>query len=364
LFAKWRSEAQNDVKLGFHYLQEAPMKRSIFLTALVAVLAAAAPARAQIQIRFGDPAPEFPPGPFTDGGHYKVTDFKDKLLVLFFFDSTCPKCRASIAERSMVAREMQGKGVKFIAVGANITLAQAQAYQNQTGLAMPVFADSLGLLQARHGFKISLENIWQFRVYGPKGLEGVAMDKEALATALKKSGVKTKYDTDNYDKKLRPALELLEFGQYGPGLKALAPFTKTSNKTVAEGARQLSADTKSEVMRWKVDADDMAALEPMKAYDLYQNVAAALPNDALGKTALAAAKKLALDKTVAPELAGRKAFAALTQSMGEVTIQGRPIILQKCQALMKKHRGTQAAEQAEDLFKELGGKEPARKVSK
>src|SRR5205807_531433 len=158
-------------------------KLLVSLLVIALQLVWSAPAGAQ---RIGDPAPEFPPGPFTDGGQYKVSDFKDKLLVLFFFDSTCPRCRASIAERSALAKDMKGKPVKFLAVGANITLAQAQAYQNETGLAMPIFADSLGLMQARHGFKISLQNIWQFRVYGPNGLEAADMDEATIEKVLQK----------------------------------------------------------------------------------------------------------------------------------------------------------------------------------
>jgi len=37
---------------------------------------------------FGQSAPDFPPGPFTDGGHYQLSDFKGKVLVLYFFEST------------------------------------------------------------------------------------------------------------------------------------------------------------------------------------------------------------------------------------------------------------------------------------
>jgi hypothetical protein len=236
--------------------------------------------------------------------------------VLFFFDSTCPRCRASIAERSALAKDMKGKPVKFLAVGANITLPQAQAYQNETGLAMPIFADSLGLAQARHGFKISLENIWQFRVYGPNGLEAAAMDKDTIERALQKTGVKPKYNLADYDKKLKPALDLLEFGQYGPGQKALAPLTKGSNKAQAEAARALIVDVKSEAMKWKVDADDAAGIEPLKAYDLYRKIAVALPADELGRSASAAATKLAAHKAIASELAARKAFTSLTQTMG------------------------------------------------
>ena len=31
-------------------------------------------------------APDFPPGLFTDGGHYTMDDFKGKVLALYFFE--------------------------------------------------------------------------------------------------------------------------------------------------------------------------------------------------------------------------------------------------------------------------------------
>jgi peroxiredoxin len=34
----------------------------------------------------GDTAPEFPPGPFTDGNSYKLSDFAGKVVVLYFFE--------------------------------------------------------------------------------------------------------------------------------------------------------------------------------------------------------------------------------------------------------------------------------------
>jgi hypothetical protein len=40
-----------------------------------------------IQLRPGVAAPDFPPGIFTDGGHYSMEDFKGKVLALYFFEA-------------------------------------------------------------------------------------------------------------------------------------------------------------------------------------------------------------------------------------------------------------------------------------
>jgi hypothetical protein len=63
------------------------MSRTRFgwLLAVYLVLAAAAPASAQL--KFGDVAPDFPDGSFTDGRSYTLEEQRGKLVVLYFFES-------------------------------------------------------------------------------------------------------------------------------------------------------------------------------------------------------------------------------------------------------------------------------------
>src|SRR2546421_9567844 len=83
----------------------------------------------------GEPAPDFPPGAFSDGGQYKISDFEGKLLVLFFFESQCPTCKGTIPSRNAVVDEFKGKPVKFIAVGPHNSLADVKSYISETKLA-------------------------------------------------------------------------------------------------------------------------------------------------------------------------------------------------------------------------------------
>ena len=67
-------------------------------------------------------------------------------------------------ERNTLIKSFQDKPVKFIGVMVHGTVASAVlGYQSQTGLALPVFADNLNLMQKRYGFQISLNNPWQNR---------------------------------------------------------------------------------------------------------------------------------------------------------------------------------------------------------
>jgi hypothetical protein len=39
------------------------------------------------QGKFGELAPDFPPGLFTDGNQYHLSDYKGKVVVLYFFEN-------------------------------------------------------------------------------------------------------------------------------------------------------------------------------------------------------------------------------------------------------------------------------------
>ena len=309
---------------------------------------------APIQVRLGQVAPDFPPGPFSDGGQYQLSDLKGKVVVLFFFESTCPTCRTSIPERNALMKAMQGKPVVFLAVGANITLAEAQAYQRGTGLAMPIYPDSLGLMQYRYDFQISLQNIWQFRVIGPDGtIQEVNMTADAINKVLDQGKTEQKYNPADFDAKLRPIVNLLESSQYGLGVRALAPLRQNLSKTLAESARKLYAEAKAEGEKWKAEADTALESDPLMAYDLYSKLAASFPMDELGKSASAAAKKLATAPAVAAELAARKAFAQL--NLGLVKVLNRTPVIQMCgNTEAKKHPNTPTADKATALAEELG----------
>src|SRR5687768_4559089 len=108
----------------------------------------------------GAEAADFPPGPFNDGGRYSLKDFEGKVLVLFFYEQNCPSCREKIPQRNQVVEQFKGKPVKFIAIGPGDTLTDVKSYVRSTQLKMPVFADTLGIMQHRYGQQISLRNIY------------------------------------------------------------------------------------------------------------------------------------------------------------------------------------------------------------
>ena len=170
-----------------------------------------------------------------------------------------------------MVEQFKGKPVKFIAIGTGDTLTDVKSYVRSTQLTMPVFADTLGVMQHRYGLQISLQNIYQFRVIGPDGhIVGHSMDPAAIERAV--ANVKWKYKDGGYDPKLNNVIELLEWNQYAPALAQLRPLTKAGNKPVAESATKLMGAVKAEGKQWLEDAEKAKAAEedPVKAYDLYR----------------------------------------------------------------------------------------------
>ncbi len=69
-------------------------------------------------LEIGAKAPEFEL-PATDGNTYKLSDFDEKYLVVFFTCNHCPYVLGSDEITRKTAEKYRGKGVRFIAVNSN-----------------------------------------------------------------------------------------------------------------------------------------------------------------------------------------------------------------------------------------------------
>jgi peroxiredoxin len=156
-----------------------------FLTVLLVAVFASPDALSEVGGNYGDTAPDFPSGEFSDGGHYHLSDFRGRLLVLFFYEQKCPTCRATIAGRNKIVRRYAGEPVNFIGVGAGDSLEEVKAYVQETRLNMPVFADTHNRMEKAYGFKISLHNIYQVRLISADGIViGYDMQPSSIDEAL------------------------------------------------------------------------------------------------------------------------------------------------------------------------------------
>lgn len=330
---------------------------STFAVALALALACAICSlpRAFAGGKYGEDAPDFPPGVFNDGKQYRLEDFRGKTVVLFFYEKDCPRCRSSIPQRNKVVQAYKDKPVKFIAIAAGDTLGDAKSYSGQTGLAMPIFVDSFSLMEKRYDQTISLNNIWQFRVIGPDGkVAGYKMEAndEHLEKAVAAST--WKYKDGGYDAKLLPAIEHLEWGQYEQGITKLKPFLKNPNADLAASAQKLFDAVKAEGEQWMQEAAAAEADQPTRAYDLYTRVATAFSGDPLGDRAKQSAKTLSAKQQVQDELAARRMYDGFLTAMAQSNPANKAKLIELGKKITAKYPSTEIAGKVKTVLGEIG----------
>jgi hypothetical protein len=255
-----------------------------------------------------------------------------------------------------LVKAMQGKPVKFIAIGSNMSPVEAITYQKTTGMQMPIFADNLGLMQDRYGFKISLQNIMQFRVVDAAGkINGFGFDEKTISQMIDRAPVEQKYTSMNLDAKFSPVLDLLEYGQYPIAMKQVSTFKKTAKKNDLLAVTSIQEAVKKEADQWAEDAASATEGDPVKAYDLYAKVAGAMPGEPMAKTATASMKKLEANKAVKSELTARTAYSKIAQAMSMATPAAKPAVAHALADITRKYADTPTAIRAQALVDELGG---------
>ena len=108
--------------------------------------------------------PDFPPGLFIDGRHYSLRDLEGKVVVLFFYEQDSTKNRTMVQQRNDIVAQYKFKPIRFIAIAAGDSFNDAKSYARETKLEMAVFADNFSLMENRYGERISMRNIYQFKV--------------------------------------------------------------------------------------------------------------------------------------------------------------------------------------------------------
>jgi thiol-disulfide isomerase/thioredoxin len=298
-----------------------------------------------------DESKDFPPGQFTDNGSYSLEGMKGKVVVLFFFEETCPRCRGLIPERNKLVQSLKDKPVKFIAVDPGHPMADSTAYVTQTKLTMPVFPDPLRIMEARWKEHISLNNIYQWKVIGPDGTVAAFRDEDIQKVL---ANVSWKYKDKGYNAALNGAIEAFEWNQDAVGVQLLKPLLKAKDKAVAADAAKLMAEIKGPYEQMKADANKAADEKPIEAYDLYARVGKTFDGDPLGKSVVEPVKKLLKNKDLKAELAARKMWAQLGAVMAKATPEQKKQIAAYCLSISTTYPESPTGKKAATFATELG----------
>ncbi|MGB0767565.1 MAG: TlpA family protein disulfide reductase [Phycisphaeraceae bacterium] len=302
-------------------------------------------------------APDFPPGTFTDGRHYSLKALRGRVVVLFFYEQGCPSCARKIPDRNKVVQQFRDQPVTFIAIAAGDTHAQAEAYVKRTGLQMPVFADKLSMMEKLYNTKISLNNIYQFRVIDPNGkVVGYSMDAATIQRALDKvQAVPDAYDPASYHEELGKLVALLNRGEHDDALRSMGRYLRHRDDAVKDSAKALEAAILAEAKGWVASADALVETDPFEAGRLYDDASDLFPREDFGVDAREKLKAIKSSQAYKDELAARKMFGKMYQAVDKMNREQVPELAQYARKIAEDYPDTPTGQRAAALATGLGG---------
>lgn len=299
-------------------------------------------------------APEFPPGTFSDGKNYSLEELRGRVVVLFFYEQNCPRCAGLIPERNDIVEQYVGQPVTFIAIAAGDTAGEAKAYLKRTGLIMPIFADKLSLMEKLYGTKISLNNIYQFRVIDPAGnVVGYSMDKQTIDRAL--AGVKQPYAAQDYHKDLADVVAALNMDMHSISMRQLRRYLSSKDEAVKASAEALSTAVVEQAKGWVQQADALVETDPLQASILYDRASDLFPKENFGKDARTKLKALMSSPAVKNETAARKMYAKMIGAIDKMKPDQTPELIAFAEKIAEKYPDTPTGKRCADLVAKLGG---------
>lgn len=87
------------------------------------------------------------------GGALKLSDLRGKVVMVDFWASWCPPCRAEAPALARVYREFQGQPVEFVGVDIWDNPGDAEVYLRQEGITYPNGFDASGVIAIDYGVR-------------------------------------------------------------------------------------------------------------------------------------------------------------------------------------------------------------------
>jgi peroxiredoxin len=126
-----------------------------------------------LRVALGQPAPDFVLQDARSGALVSLSDFRGRIVVLNFWATWCPPCRAEMPEFQRTFEE-RGDNLVVLAVDFQETDEQVRAFLDEFGVTFPVVMDRDGKVRQHYGvlglpgtFFIDREGIVRGQNYGP-----------------------------------------------------------------------------------------------------------------------------------------------------------------------------------------------------
>ena len=303
-------------------------------------------------------SPEFPPGRFVESGPLRISDFKGKALVLCFYDPLISEDWSDAQVPRWVMSNWGGERAQpvcFVCVACGMTVGQVRADQTETP-PVRIFVDSWRVMEHRVGGPRPKAGRWRYTVIGPDGIvvgnpgDDAGKAAEGIGHILSKA--RWNYRTPGVPNRLDKALEALEYGEFETGARLTRREFSDSIPQTAQAAKDLYERLRSGARTWAERAAAAENTDPVAARDIYARIAAILPNDEQGRSAIRSVRKLEGVRDVRAEMGARGAYAKL-EEMSDLGRKAIPEAVGVCRAIAEKFpaapTGLKCAQLADEL---------------
>jgi thiol-disulfide isomerase/thioredoxin len=279
---------------------------------------------------------------------------RGKAVLLYFFEETCPKCKARWPAMLKIAADHALDPIVFVAVNSGTPAVAIDQYAHGVRLSWPIIVDVDRSFEKACGVgEISLQNIVSVCYITAQGqLKRGRWDDVEGTVAKALEGASWKVDPADVPDDLKVAWRNIEFANYS---KAAPTLTKAlaSRKSDVKAAAQ----TLSDAVTTQATADLEAAASEIgkskyRAHERYATIAKRYAGFPAAQQAAAASRELAKDPALRAELAAIKAVEKQSPLVRSPSAPVRDRAIAAIQKIVAEHPESEAARLGRDLLEQ------------
>ena len=296
-------------------------------------------------------APDFP-ATMLNSPPLSKDGLKGKVIVLYFYEEDCPRCRESWPAKLKIAQSFKDKPVVFIAVNSGNSAPDVARYLKEVNCTWPTIVDQDRSFEKASGLDtpISLQNIYQAFVITPEG-KFEYVDSQALDQSVNKylSRAVWKIDPKDIPDSLKVAWQLMEIGNYNAAAGNISSVYKTiKDEPGKEAIKTLAAAITAEYNKALAPAKEAEATgNAWAALKGYQSIATQFSNLPESKNLKDKITKLSTDPAVAKELKAAKLWTEAQNAARSPSTVTQKRAIQQAQLIVKNYPDTEAATAAQ-----------------
>jgi thiol-disulfide isomerase/thioredoxin len=275
------------------------------------------------------------PSVWVNSDPISAESLRGKAVFLYFFEESCPSCRArwpSIIEK---ASAYEQEPILFVAVNSGSSRQDVEAYARSVNLTWPIIVDQDRSFEKKADIvEVSLQNVMQVAYLTPDGDLRHGSWAEIEATVDRAlEGAKWNVDPADMPDDLMPAWRSLEFCRFTDARPAITKAL-TSRKTDLKAAAQKLSAFVEERSAHDLEAAEKFAADgnKLRAYTRYSSAAEMYAGYPAGDKAAAARRDLGKDPALRKEVTAMKQF----EKQRELARSSKPAVREKARTNIQK----------------------------